>query len=241
MNSHDNQSVEERWARAGVLLSCEPSRKSPDLERLICDTAQSLPGNARLLPLVATWLARHGKLVARHRLRRLISLAPPAHKAVLGLLLESAISHGAPRTLRLALSACTPASGEGPLFSISRSNSVLASVARDTASPVSKRWGVWAPEVELKDDAVRPISWILENNPGFRHRLIRKGDLRCSIVEALRLDADRHAQSESQLARLVGATRVSVRRALEALEAEGVVRVNKDEARDHPVVLRRAA
>jgi len=110
---------------------------------------------------------------------------------------------------------------------------------------LSRKWGVWAPEAELKRDAIRPVEWLLAENPGYRERIVRKGDLRCSILEVLRRDVPKggRVRSESELARLSGATRTAVRKALAALVQEGEVRVAKEAGneRDRVVVLRHAA
>lgn len=241
MTRQHTESLESRWARAGLLLNCSPSDQSPDLERLLCDTAVGVRDNSRLFPLVVTWLVRHGRLVARHRLQQLILVLPPEQKAVLGLLIESAVAFGAARNLRLVLSSCDPLPIGRPLFSVHRANASLGSVAEQTASQASRKWGIWAPDVSLKDKAVRPILWILRENEDFHSRIVRKGDLRSSILEALKWDLNGHARSESELARLVGATRASVRRSLAALEEEGAVAVGREGKRENGIELRIAA
>lgn len=244
MTEREHIPVEPSWARVGVLLNCEPAEESPDLERLILATARALPGHARLLPLVVTWLVRYGGFVARHRLRRLVvqELGRP-ERAALGLLLETAIEHGATAELRIVVGACEPASRPGPLFDVYRGESGLEAVAEQNASTISRRWGVWAPEVELKDEAVRPVRWLLEQNPAYGDRIVRKGDLRCSILEVLRHDAGGEAKSEAELARASGATRAAVSKALDALVREGriVIAARAGNRRDHRVILRGAA
>ncbi len=244
MTARERDSLEAAWARLGVLLQCAPASRSPDLERVLLETARSVGGNARLYPLVVSWLAGYGGFVAKHRLKRLIvAELEPEHQAALGLILETALAHGAARDLSVPLEACVRRTVAGPLFAAQQADAGLRAIAEKHATAVSRQWGVWAPEVELKRDAVRPVGWLLEQNPGYRERIVRKGDLRCSILETLRLDTDGRARSESELARLSGATRTAVRKALEALVQEGEVSVAKEHGndRDHVVVLRRAA
>ena len=100
---------------------------------------------------------------------------------------------------------------------------------------------MWCPEIELKRDAVRPLEWILARNPGYRSRLVRKGDLRCSILETLKHTPGRAVGSVSELARLCGATRVATARAVEALIAEAQVTTEHANDRDRAVVLSTAA
>ena len=244
MNNHRAHSIESQWARLGVLFNCAPAPRTPDLERLLLATARELAGNARLFPLAVTWLVEHGASVARHRLRRLvISELELAHRPVFGLVLESAIEHGAGRELSIAAEPCRPATPERPLFDAARGAVALEAVAARHASGLSRRWGVWAPEVVLKRDALRPGEWLLAHNASFRDRMIRKGDLRCSILESLRRDTSGSVGSESELARLSGATRAAVRKALASLVREGEVTTfcPPGNRRDHGVSVANAA
>ncbi len=243
MKALRKESVENQWTRAGILLQCAPARSSPDLERLLLTTASRISENARLLPLVVTWLVEHGTLVAKHRLKRLIvDEGDTESRAVLGLVLESALSEGAPRDLGVVIEVCRPTSIARPLFEVQQKGEIARRLAERHASSLSRKWGVLAPEFELKRDAVRPISWILEKNPSFRDRAIRKGDLRCSVLESLRWDGNGSVRSESELARLSGATRAGVRKALAALVREGEVEVGiVENARDRGVRLKGAA
>lgn len=89
--------VERDWTRVGVLFNSGASRQTPDVERLLLDTARACADNTRLLPLVVTWLSRYGQFVTRHRLKRLVQTElGPEHSATLGLIVEEAIRN--PRT-----------------------------------------------------------------------------------------------------------------------------------------------
>lgn len=245
MNSKAYDNVERDWARIGVLFGCEPGRETPDLERLLIDTARKCPDNARLLPLAVTWLVEYGQFVARHRLKRLVQTElEPEPQAVLGLLIEEAVRHGATRELLIVSEECHPLSPAVPLSRVQRDSVSLAHISVRRASGLARKWGVWTPPVEPKPDAVRPVTWLLDQNNEYRERVIRKGDLRASIIETLRRDVPGHfVASEAALSRLCGATRAAVRKALEALRLEGVVGLQSDEisGRDHPVSLRHVA
>ena len=56
--------VAAAWARLGVMLNVEPVDRTPDVERLLLDTARLAPGNVRLFVLAATWLHRFSSYVA---------------------------------------------------------------------------------------------------------------------------------------------------------------------------------
>lgn len=239
MKPQSTDSVECRWARVGVLLHCAPSSESPDIERLLLDTVCQIEENARLFPLAVTWLVEYGNAVAKHRLKRLACELHADQQPALALILESAIANGAPKDLAIVLESCRPSRHSRPLFKAQRGNSTLEDIAARNASAISQRWGIWAPEVDLKKDALRPVAWILEHNKGFRDRIVRKGDLRCSILETLRWDSNGRIRSEAELARLSGATRTAVRKALSALVQEGEVRIVQEPGnlRDHAVLL----
>lgn len=218
------QKLEPAWARLGILFNCAPSQRTPDIERLLLETARQLPSNARLLPLVATWLGAFGACVAKHRLRGLVVRElEPEHRPALGLLLEASIEFGAPRDLAIVCKVCPPAREPRPLFDVYRDTPSLAALARKNASEPSLRWGLWAPAVEPKADALRNTAWLLARNPELRPRFFRKGDLRCSILETLRRDLGGRAASESALARRCAASRTAVKKSLTALIAEGEV------------------
>lgn len=242
MNSQAYDTVEHDWARVGVLFGCEPSRRTPDLERLLIDTARKCPDNARLLPLAVTWLVEYGQFVARHRLKRLVQTElEPEPQAILGLLIEEAVRLGATRELLIVSEECFPLLPAVPLSRVQRDQASLAHVSERRASDVSQKWGVWTPPVELKPDAVRPVTWLLDQNTEYRERIIRKGDLRVSIIETLRRDVPGQiVASEAALSRLSGATRAAVRKALDALRLEGLVDIGQGapNERDHPVSLR---
>lgn len=208
-----------------MLFNCRASRETPDLERLLLETAQACPDNARLFPLVVTWLSLYGQFVARHRLKRLVQTGlAPEHSAILGLILEEAIAHGGTRELLIVSEVCEPRRPPGPLSQAQCAEASLAEVAKRHASEASARWGAWAPPVEPKPDAIRPVSWLLEHNPEFRERIIRKGDLRVSIIETLRQDVPNGTvPSEAALTHLSEATRAAVRKAPLALALEDVM------------------
>lgn len=240
MNSHASISVVRCWARLGVLVNCTPSREPVDIERLLIRTASALQVHPRLLSLVATWLSRSSHVVARHRLARLIGdECSREDQPALGLLLEEAIRLGATRDLRVARDRCAEASSPRPLYRAFADDPILYGIAKSTASAASQQWGVWAPEAELRSEAIRPVAWIVERVPELRERAIRRGDLRCTLVEVLRSDFDGPAPSVASLARASGATRAAVERALRALVTEGAVVVRQSAVSRRDMVVER--
>lgn len=220
VNDATNDKLAARWARFGVLFNVAPVRgPTPDLERLLTDTARAAPSDPRLFVLAVTWLSAYGIYVAAHRLKHLASQLEPEHQATLGVLLDTAVEHGAPKSLRqVVASALSKAADPGPLFVTDQGP--LASLVEPEATPASKRWGRWVQPVETKPDALRPPAWVLRRNPEFAGRAAHKGDLRTSIVHTLRRDLGGGPVSEAQLARSCGATPIAVRAALDDLRHE---------------------
>jgi DNA-binding FadR family transcriptional regulator len=82
------------------------------------------------------------------------------------------------------------------------------------------------------------VGRVLAQNAGFKARAMRRGDLRCSILETLVREFGGQIGSEMQLARWAGATRAAVRKALSALVLEGDVVVERGETRRAGSVVR---
>src|ERR1051325_10914724 len=88
-------SVAAGWARLGAMLNVKAAARTPDLERLLLDTARVASANFRLFMLAASWLAEYGDYVAKHRLARLIGdELEREYRPALGLTLEWAKDHG---------------------------------------------------------------------------------------------------------------------------------------------------
>ena len=207
-----------QWTRIGAGFNVRPSRKTPDLERLILKTAEVVTHEPTLLTLSVTWLATYPEFVAKHRLAALVDQSSDSqHHAELGLILslvrEFADTPAFDRTIDL----CKPAQAARPLFEIQQSNPVWAQIAESEASVLAKHWGLWCQPIDLKQDAIRPADWIVQRNPTFFDRAVLRGDLRLSILATLRDDPDT-GRSELALSRACGAQRTAVRDALIALE-----------------------
>lgn len=217
-------SLISQWTRLGAGFTARQSPDPPDLERLLLETARRAPGMARLFIMTATWLHRYGDLIAKHRLKRQIRFElEHEHQATLGLLLDIAQQGTHPAQFASVIRELSPASEPQPLFEIERSSTKLAERARRRASPISTRWGLWCEEIEFKDDALRPASWLMQHNPGLITRADFRGDLRASVLAALQHDVSA-GRSELDLARQCGGSRAQVRSALSNLEMTGKVR-----------------
>lgn len=212
------QALPARWARVGVLFHVSPHPHTPDLERLLLETTGQLQENPRLLVMTATWLSRYHRLIARHRFARMVGeYQDPNALAALGLLLDTVAARANLHELGPVKSLCRPAPTAMPLFNVDRATPAMAAFVHRRASRLSRKWKLWAEEMELKPEALRPLGWILEANPSVQMRAIFGGNLRASILACLEFDRPDGA-SEAELARLCGVTRKAVHEAVEHLE-----------------------
>jgi len=224
------------WTSIGAGFGGEPSDGEVDLERLLLETARHASGMARLFIVAATWLHRYGDLVAKHRLKRLIRDELGAeYRPILGLLLDTAQEGTHPREFATVTRLLRPAQRAGPLFEVER-RAGLAARAERRATALSRRWKLWCEPIEFKDDAVRPTAWMMARHPGFIARADFRGDLRASILAALRHDPGAGA-SEVRLAELCGGSRAQVRSALRNLEMTGRVSGRKVQGANRREVL----
>lgn len=230
-----------QWSRAGILFGSQPSQQPPDLERLLLDTARHAARSARLFALVVTWLSQYDRFVARHRLKSLIKRELQVeYRPVLGFLLDLAIKHGATPTLNTAAKVCGAFDRLHPLFNIHQGSLAREQMAQANACLEAKRRGLLAPDVEIRLDTLRPASWIIQQNPQWMDRAIRKGDLRCSIIEVLRHDVPGARLSrEAELLPLCAANRPAISTALSDLELEGAIvrEIDSEDRRRHAIAL----
>lgn len=214
----DTNDLLRQWARLGILFGVQPADTTPDIEKLLIDTVVMLPQIPRLLPACVTWLTHYERLVCRHRLAVFAADVSAAEtSAALGLLLSIAKQFSKTEHLHLAVNTCRPLTQSRPLFMVDRMSPTLARLALNKSDSLGRQWGLAYDAIQLKQDAIRPLSWVMRHNPSLKDRALFSGNLRVSILETLA--HDKHAgQSESVLARRCRATRKAVREALDHLE-----------------------
>ncbi len=225
-----------RWGALGAGFEPDPIGGTPDIERLLLDTARCAAQSARLVSMCVTWLRAYADLVATHRLRRLIldELDPRLH-ATMGFLLDASQEgehQPAFASITKRLSASTQ---PAPLFTDQTRDGALSALAQRRASPISAKWGVWAMPIEFKHDALRPAHWLMRTHPNLVTRADLRGDLRASVLAALRFDAGA-GDSEVALAKAVGGSRSQVRNALANLEMTGRVTIRRAEDANRNII-----
>ena len=226
MNDQLMKSVAARWVKLGVMLNVQADTDESDLERLLLDTARVSSANSRLFTLAVTWLAEYGKYVDCRRLTRLIECELEKEiQPTLGLLLDLAAKHGKGAKkcrFKSAIKACESANDPHPLFDVERRNSVFIQLARQRASEISRKWGRWSAEIELKTDALRPLKWVVSHNPSLANRALMSG-LKSQIIAECQ-KAGGKVNSAWELAMKCGVSRPAARNAIEDLELAGKLR-----------------
>lgn len=226
MSETEIQSLVSRWAGLGAMFSVTDSTHNTDVERLLLDTARFTASNSRLFIFAVTWLAHYGDYVARHRLARLIlHELQSQHRPTMGLILEMALEKSDRRSAHFnqSIQVCGHTIDHRPLFDIDQRSEFSRNRAKETACALSIKWGRWLEDFELKNDALRPASWIVAHNHSIRERADLKGDLRASILAELHANPAAGA-SESELTQACGATRTAIRAALRRLELSDRIR-----------------
>ncbi len=224
MNSRLDNLIAE-WSAIGAAFAITPDTggRTPDIERMLLETARLAPRMARLFIMAATWLHEYGDLIAKHRLRRLIAdELEPAHRPTLGLLLDIAQGGTHPPEFASVIRTLPKMNPPRPLFEAERATAALAARAERRASATSRQWGLWCEDFEFKTDALRPAGWIMAHHPGLITRADFRGDLRASVLAALTHDPGA-GHSEVSLAASAGGSRAQVRSALRNLELTGRV------------------
>jgi hypothetical protein len=215
------ESVAANWAQIGVMFNVTPSETTPDLERLLVDTARVADEDPRMFGMVATWLSKYSHFIAKHRLARMvIDDLDQRGSAVVGLLIGFAQRFGKAPLLPSVQRKCEPFDCPRPLFLVDRSSDAFADLAAEYACDVSKEWGLWTDGLEPSYDALRPVSWILEQNPAFRLKARFQNDLRLSVLMCLEYDCSGPV-SEAELTRRCGVTRRAMHKAVDVLWQSG--------------------
>jgi hypothetical protein len=223
MSEKKNDQVVAQWVRLGAMFNWRATRPPVDLEKVLLETARDVAGNSRLLILAVTWLVQYGPFVAKHRLAKLIRHdLEPEHRPTMGLMLDFARTKTPANARRFnqAIIACGRAIDHRPLLDIDCRNDFFIRMAKQSASKISRKWGRWIEDFELKTDAIRPATWIIQHNRQMQWRADFKGDLRASILAELEANP-RAGDSESELSRACGGTRAAIADALAKLESSG--------------------
>jgi hypothetical protein len=177
--------------------------------------------------MAATWVSKYGYFVAKHRLVRMIKeeLNAP-QQALMGLLVVFAQRVGKKPLLPSVLRVCRPLIDPQPLFAVDRSSPAFSKLVAEHACEISKQWGLWTDEIEPSYDALRPVEWVVAQNPIFRVRARFQNDLRLSVLMCLKYESA-ESVSEAELTRRCGVTRPAMHKALDILSLADDIKRSK--------------
>lgn len=202
-NEQERMRLAAEWARVGGGFAVEPADEPVDIEQLVGRTATAAPGDYRALAVATTWLAKYPELVNVRRLGNVAAELDKLPAAILGAMIDVAReANPAAERLTSAQKYCRPLRNPRALFDRTESNTVLRRFAKEGALPAFAAWGIWQDELSLKFDALRPISWVLENSPELRLRALYGPGLEAEVMLAL----DRGPATIAALAREVDAS-----------------------------------
>ena len=212
-----------QWKHWGAGFNVPPCPGPVNLEQLLIDTVKGLADNPRLFVMAVTWLVEHHEIVEMGQLAKFADKLRSRDSARLGLLMETAQEFIGDDVFGQVVAICQPWEPPEPLFDVDRSTPGMTRLADRTASPTSRKWGLWMQPIdELKHDAMRPASWIAQNNPMFLLRSLLRGDVRSKVITAL-AEQGLSDVSETDLTLRAGCTRRAMHLALENLEAAGLI------------------
>ncbi|MFI4912493.1 MAG: hypothetical protein ACIAQZ_12575 [Sedimentisphaeraceae bacterium JB056] len=221
----------KEWSRLGVIFNVDESDRTPDIEKLLVKTAYELRGNSRLFVMALSWLCIYQRFVCKHRLASFArKIEDSFASASLGLLLDMAKEYSGSDHFNLAIKFCRGNENPEPLFLSDNRNPALAGFVQSRSCSLAIKWGLWCEETQIKVDSIRPLSWIMKNNPALKQRAIFNGNLKASILETI-ADDQKTGESESLLAKCCSATRKAVREALDHLEFCQMIRRVPDGSR----------
>lgn len=215
------------WTSLGASFNVPKSRGQIDLEKLILQSTLYIPEFPRLKSMIVAWLSSYESLVSRHRLASIIKTeANELQSAILGYALSLVKNDTGSSHFNIAIKECHPLSTYRPLYDIDRSNDKSIKYAMDYSDNEGKNWGLWATEERpYTEKDLRPLSWIMKNNPSLHYRAIFRGKLQSTIISFL-LEDPLLGSSETRLANTCLSTRPCLRDALSHLEMCGLVSRN---------------
>ena len=214
------------WNRLGIMFNVQPAEQTADIEKLLVETTSIVDQNARLLSAVASWLCRYHRLVCRHRFAKFVSeIKSQETLATLGFMLSCVKNKTSTGHFNVVIKHCKKLETPLPLFCVDRKSKSLALLAKSNSCDLAKQWGLWCDKVEFRDDIIRKVQSVMNQNPSLKYRALFGGQLKASILETI-THYPQSANSEVALAKACDVTRKALREAVEHLEFCQLVRRN---------------
>lgn len=174
--------IESRWAKIGGGFAADPAKNPGSPEMVIHDSVRESPSRPRVFWMCASWLAIHTDLVNVRILSRMLK---SVDSAVAGALFTAAYGENPHHKLKYLIARCRPAEKPRCLFVMTQNDPLMRKVTQEHALPEFARWHLWVRTRDMKLDAVRPLRFVLEQNPRLIPRRILGADLSAEIVSCL--------------------------------------------------------
>lgn len=179
-----------QWARIGGGFSGSPADTPMPLESLIARSTGFIQEEPRILSVATTWMSVHHGLINESSMAAELERLQGKDRAVAGAMIDIAQQNGGGEKLGSLLCHCRPLATPEPLFNRWMESERLRQWAQQEALPIYLNWGLWYHEITLKNDAIRPIKWIVKNCPELKERALLDPEMEtgtkgaCSIAEA---------------------------------------------------------
>jgi predicted transcriptional regulator len=172
----------QKWAKFGWMVTEPVFQGDVDLEELIAETTFGARHDGRLMKWLLTWFRDFGDLVNKKRLLRFIK---QADTAVLGVVIDVAIQHGADKNFKTILAKCKPLKPAEVFQKGMDEITIYTEGQKEYGKKEYRKWGFYCTMLEFYDDAKRTREWVLKNNRLLAIRAIFGVSIRSEIINAL--------------------------------------------------------
>lgn len=173
----------QKWAKFGWMVSEPTFDGDVDLEELITETTWAARYDGRLMKWLMTWFKDFGDLVNKKRLLRCIK---QADTAVLGVVIDIAMDHGADKNFKTVIVKCNPLKKPEVFLKGMEDITIYLEEQKRNGKKEFLKWGFYCTMLEFYTDALREREWILKNNKLLALRAVFGVNIRSEIINALK-------------------------------------------------------
>ncbi len=186
------------WKHVGFRFNIGTSKDNIDIEKLIVETSRVGRNEPVLIWGMLAWIVQYGDLINVSRLSRLLK---EGDMAVLGAIIEIAISKGADNKLAHIAGKCKGNKQAEILFPIMKESKITEKIEKDDGLDVFKKWGLYCSNISDKSDALNTREFVLKHNPNLAIRALFGSNVKAEILYQLSHISKSYI---NELARLIG-------------------------------------